>query len=125
MYSMELKLEIVQRYLKGDISIKQLADEYHISSKACIQKWLALYREHGETGLCTTHGTYSGDFKVSVIEYMHHYARQLPILTYLPKNLFQNGKGFIIKKAKMPCMRNEEEGHQKWKTENHEKPKQM
>ena len=70
MYSTELKLEIVQRYLKGDIGIKQLADEYHISSKACIQKWL--YREHGEAGLCTTHGTYSGDFKVSVVEYMHN-----------------------------------------------------
>ena len=69
-YSTELKLEIVQRYLRGDISIKQLADEYHISSNACIQKWPALYREHGETGLCTTHGTYSGDFKVSVVEYI-------------------------------------------------------
>ena len=69
-YSTELKLEIVQRYLRGDISIKQLADEYHISSNACIQKWLDLYREHGETGLCTTHGTYSGDFKVSVVEYI-------------------------------------------------------
>ena len=72
MYSTELKLEIVQRYLRGNIGIKKLADEYHISSKACIQKWLALYREHGEAGLCTTHGTYSGDFKVSVIEYMHN-----------------------------------------------------
>lgn len=72
MYSTELKLEIVQRYLKGDIGLKQLANEYHISSKACIQKWLALYREHGEAGLCTTHGTYSGDFKVSVVEYMRN-----------------------------------------------------
>lgn len=71
MYSTELKQEIVQRYLEGGIGVKQLADEYHISSKACIQKWLALYREHGEAGLCTTHGTYSGDFKVSVVEYMH------------------------------------------------------
>ena len=71
MYSKQLKLEIVQRYLKGNVSLKQLAEEYHISSKACIQKWLALYREHGEAGLCTTHGTYSGNFKVSVVEYMH------------------------------------------------------
>ena len=72
MYSTELKLEIVQRYLKGNIGLKQLANEYHISSKACIQKWLALYREHGEAGLCTTHGTYSSDLKVSVVEYMHN-----------------------------------------------------
>ena len=49
MYSTELKLEVVQRYLKGDIGLNSLAREYHISSKACIQKWLALYREHGKT----------------------------------------------------------------------------
>lgn len=72
MYSTKLKLEVVQRYLRGNISIKQFAEEYHISSRACIQKWLVLYREHGEAGLCSTHGTYSGDFKVSVIEYMHN-----------------------------------------------------
>ena len=72
MYSTELKLEIVQQYLKGNIGLKALAEKYHISSKSCIQKWLALYQEHGETGLCTTHGTYSGDFKISVVEYMHN-----------------------------------------------------
>lgn len=72
MYSTELKLEIVQQYLNGNIGLKALAEKYHISSKACIQKWLALYQEHGEAGLCTTHGTYSGDFKVSVLEYMHN-----------------------------------------------------
>lgn len=71
-YSLELKLEIVQRYLEGDIGLKALAREYHISSKSCIQKWVALYQEHGTAGLCTTHGTYTGDFKVTVVEYMHN-----------------------------------------------------
>ena len=33
MYSTELKPEIVQRYLKGTIGLKQLAEQYHISSK--------------------------------------------------------------------------------------------
>ncbi len=37
-YSTELKLEIVERYLKGDIGLKKLADEYHISS-GDIRKW--------------------------------------------------------------------------------------
>lgn len=72
MYSNELKLEIVQRYLQGNVSLNTLAEEYHIASKACIQKWIAAYRAHGEAGLCTTHGTYSGDFKVTVVEYMHN-----------------------------------------------------
>ena len=70
MYSTELKLEIVERYLKGGIGVKRLADEYHVN-KCDIQKWKAAYVEHGVAGLCTTHGTYSGDFKVEVVEYMH------------------------------------------------------
>lgn len=45
-YSLELKLEVVQRYLEGDIGLKTLAREYHINSKACIQKWGTLYQEH-------------------------------------------------------------------------------
>ena len=28
-YSAELKLEIMERYLKGDIGLKKLAEEYH------------------------------------------------------------------------------------------------
>lgn len=70
-YSTELKLEIVERYLKGDIGIKRLAKEYHISF-GDIQKWRDACQEHGVAGLNTTHGTYTGDFKVSVVEYMHN-----------------------------------------------------
>lgn len=44
-YSTELKLEIVERYLKGDIGIKKLAQEYHVSY-GDIQKWRdALFQE--------------------------------------------------------------------------------
>lgn len=71
MYSPELKLEIVQRYLQGT-GDRVLANEYHIGSRADIQKWAALYREHGMAGLTTVHGTYTGEFKVSVVEYMHN-----------------------------------------------------
>ena len=71
MYSAELKLEIVERYLKGDIGIKKLAQEYHVSY-GDIQKWRDAYLEHGVAGLSTKHGTYTGEFKVSVVEYMHN-----------------------------------------------------
>ena len=71
MYSTELKLEIVQRYLEGNIGLKALAEQYHIN-KCDIQKWKAAYAEHGVDGLCKTHGTYTGDFKVAVVEYMHN-----------------------------------------------------
>ena len=69
-YSTELKLEIVQRYQQGNISMNDLAKQYHVH-KSDIAKWNAAYLEHGVVGLCTTHGTYTGDFKVAVIEYMH------------------------------------------------------
>ena len=70
-YSAELKLEIVERYLKGDIGIKKLAQEYHVGY-GDIQKWRDAYQEHGAARLSTTHGTYTGEFKVSVVEYMHN-----------------------------------------------------
>ena len=34
-------------------------------------KWVAMYNEHCEAGLCTAHGTYDGQFKIYVVEYMH------------------------------------------------------
>lgn len=70
MYSTKLKLEVVQRYLKGDIGLKTLAEQYHVN-RSDIQKWKAAYAEYGVEGLCKTHGTYTGDFKVAVVEYMH------------------------------------------------------
>ena len=85
MYSMELKLEIVQRYLKGDISIKQLADEYHISSKACIQKWLALYREHGEALLLSD--SREGFYVIGGSQSLRRRTNRLP-LWWHPYNYF-------------------------------------
>ena len=65
-YSAELKLEIVERYLKEDIGIKKLAQEYHVGYGE-IQKWRDAYQEHDMKELSTTHGTYTGEFKVSVV----------------------------------------------------------
>lgn len=69
-YSKELKLEIVQRYLQGNIGLKKLAKEYYVGF-GDVKKWHDAYLEHGVAGLCTVNGTYSGDFKLSVVEYMH------------------------------------------------------
>lgn len=71
LYSTEIKHEIVQRYLDGRTSFNDLAKEYHVN-KADVQKWLAAFREHGIEGLCTIRRTYTGEFKVSVVEYMHN-----------------------------------------------------
>ena len=71
MYSTELKLEIVQKYLQGTAGVKKLAEEYHVH-KGDIQKWRDAYLEHGVEGLHTRPRKYSGDFKISVVEYMHN-----------------------------------------------------
>lgn len=71
MYSTELKLKIVKRYLDEGIGLRKLAEQYHVN-KGDVQKWRNAYIEHGIEGLCTTHGTYTGDFKVAVVEYMHN-----------------------------------------------------
>ena len=70
-YLTQLKLEIVQRYLQENIGVKQLAEEYHVH-KGDIQKWRDAYLEHGIDGLNVKPKTYTGDFKVSVVEYMNH-----------------------------------------------------
>ena len=70
-YRTELKLEIVNRYLQGTEGLKTIAKEYHVGA-GDIQKYRDAYLEHGVSGLCTTHGTYSGDFKVRIVEYMHN-----------------------------------------------------
>ena len=88
-YSTELKLEIVEKYLQGNISANQLAEEYHIGSKSDVQKWIAAYREHGVAGLSTVHSTYTGDFKLSVVEYMQNTgasARQTAVYFNIPSH---------------------------------------
>lgn len=48
-----------------------MAQKYHVSY-GDVQKWKDAYQEHGVEGLSTTHGTYTGEFKVCVVEYMHN-----------------------------------------------------
>lgn len=70
-YSAELKFEIVQFYLAGNVSFKDTAVKYQVN-KSDVQKWVAAYRQHGLEGLITQNGGYSGDFKLSVVEYMRN-----------------------------------------------------
>lgn len=70
-YSAEFKLEIVRRYEKGNVSLQDLSKEYHVDP-SLIREWKDAYFSHGVAGLCTTYGTYTGDFKVAAVEYMHN-----------------------------------------------------
>ena len=70
-YCTELKLEIMQKFESGKFSLKSLAKEYHVDYSQA-REWRDAYFEHGVVGLCTTYETYTGDFKVTVVEYMHN-----------------------------------------------------
>lgn len=70
-YSDELKLEIVQAYLLGRKSYREVAEKYFVCISD-VKKWAAAYDENGVEGLTAKHGTYSGTFKVSVVEYMRN-----------------------------------------------------
>jgi transposase len=69
-YSLELKFEVVQFVLVQRNSQRAAARHFGIT-KGHIQMWVAAYLHHGLEGLAAKNGTYTGDFKISVIEYMH------------------------------------------------------
>lgn len=71
-YSYEEKLEAVRQVLDTGCSCRMVARQIGSEQKH-IRRWVALYQAHGEAGLRIKRGSYSGDFKLSVIEYMYKY----------------------------------------------------
>ena len=69
-YSYEEKLDAVRRVIEDGMSTKQSGRILGTAEKP-VARWVALYQHFGPEGLLLKHGSYSGDFKVSVIEYMH------------------------------------------------------
>jgi transposase len=76
-YSNEFRLAVVMDYLSGKSGgFRTLMKKYGVHHKE-IERWVSLYQLHGAEGLFRTSGTYSGDFKINVIEYMHANALSL------------------------------------------------
>ena len=69
-YSYEEKLEAVLRVIDEGMSQTQSAKILG-THDTCVHKWLQLYNELGPEGLNVKHGSYTGEFKQNVIEYMH------------------------------------------------------
>ena len=70
-YSSELKLEVVNYYLKGN-GYETTAKHFGIPAFDTVRKWVKKYEKHGVKGLLKNQKTsYSGKFKQNVIEYMH------------------------------------------------------
>ena len=71
-YSNEFKLEVVKYCIEGHHSIKETSKEFNIPSLTPISGWVKKYKEHGPAGLLKNEKiSYSGEFKQSVVEYMH------------------------------------------------------
>ena len=68
--SNEQKLRAVLQVLNEGIGQDTCAKQLGVN-KARIYEWCKLYRMHGEKGLCTIHGAYSGQFKLDVIQYLY------------------------------------------------------
>ena len=69
-YTYEKKLESVLLVLKSGYSTYEVARMIGSEHKH-ISRWVAYYEAHGEEGLRIKRRSYSGDFKHSVITYMH------------------------------------------------------
>ena len=69
-FSYEEKLEAVLRVIEDGMSCQSSA---HIlgCAKRPVERWVDRYKQFGVEGLLMKHGSYTGEFKLSVIEYMH------------------------------------------------------
>ena len=50
-YNFEFKLEVVTAYLAGKGGYKSLANQFSISDKTTVRKWVKVYETMGESGL--------------------------------------------------------------------------
>ncbi len=69
-YSPELKREVVQYITNNCASIDEASRKFNIN-KTSIKKWLKHYEQIGPEAFVLKNNTYSGEFKVNVVEYMH------------------------------------------------------
>ena len=69
-YSFEDKWNAVRLVVEEQISEREAARITGIA-KTPIRRWVERYKQFGTEGLLLKHGSYSGEFKISVVEYMH------------------------------------------------------
>ena len=70
-YSDEFRLEVILEYLSGTTGgFSTVAKKYGMD-RSMLRRWVHAYEKHGSEGLCRVLGTYSGEFKIYVVEYMH------------------------------------------------------
>ena len=70
-YSDEFKVKVVMDYLDGHSGgCRMLSNKYGID-RSIIKRWIDLYKAGGVEQLSRVTRTYSGEFKIHVVEYIH------------------------------------------------------
>ena len=71
-YSNEFKLKVVKYCIEEHHGYKETAKHFNMAQSHTVLKWARKYQEHGVLGLIKNEkSSYSGEFKLKVIEYMH------------------------------------------------------
>ena len=71
-YSNEFKLKVVKYCIEEHHGYKETAKHFNMAQDHTVLKWVRKYQEHGVEGLIKNEkSSYSGEFKLKVIEYMH------------------------------------------------------
>ena len=71
-YSSEFKLKIVKYCINERLGHAYVAKLFGVNHET-LRKWIKKYQKFGPSGLIkNTNQSYSGDFKVAVVEYMHN-----------------------------------------------------
>ena len=69
-YTVETKKKLIELIEKKNHSINSAARELGVS-KSIAKRWMKMYQAHGYEGLIMKKRSYSGEFKINVVEYMH------------------------------------------------------
>jgi len=69
-YTLETKLKAVKDVTELGFSVRAVAKSLN-TAKNVVLRWVKRYEKFGVEGLSMKSGTYTGDFKVHVVEYIH------------------------------------------------------
>lgn len=69
-YTFDEKLEAVLRVINEDTGVNESARILGCP-QVSLRQWIGLYKVHGPAALIGSGASYTGEFKVSVVEYMH------------------------------------------------------
>lgn len=115
----------MERYLKGDIGIKKLTQKCQ-STIVIFKSGMILCQKHAVEVSSTAQGSYTGKFKVSVVEYIHNigkYIRKTAAHFNILSRLFPKGYASNMNKEKSLCLKEQRGWKSKMETKLPRNPK--